>query len=336
MLPTCKKINVISLGLSAILLCSEAVVLAINPSATGTSNGIAYADRFLAITEVSYEIGGVASTQLTEVTSGVSQQTQPVYVTQVVAGGRTLDFFNFEGARLRDINQNFDQSNITTAQTGIGTVNHTGFTAASAGKVAFDNSLAATTQNNDILDYIYYDGAGTTPSAAFDFDMLFKRGLEPNDAFLIQERNGNTYFKLNPLGADGNVIAGANTLVFGGTSDTAAGNTAEEGGTPLTRYDWNSGYTLANYQEDQPIVFTVTETSLFFEGTSVAMEDQVVYGFRIDNNGNADVKFFGLSDDPFDNNPLNPIDAVPEPSAFAMLLGIAALLLTGRRRPARA
>ena len=311
----------------------NAIVLVINPDASGTpaSGTPAYNDRFLPISQVTYEIGGASVTQSTEVTGGVVVvESRPVFVTQVVAGGRTLEFFNFTGAILRNSSGIFGQSNITINETGIGTVDHTGTQVkVSDGKAAFDAALTATTQNNNILDYIYYDGSvGTTPDAPYDYDMLFTRGLEASDAFLIQERNGNTFFRIDALGADGNVIAGANALVFGGTSD----DQTEQGGTPLTRYDWNSGY-ASTYDDDQPIVFTVAETSVFFAGTSVATSDQIVYGFRIDNNGNADVKFFGLGDDPFENNPPNP---VPEPSAFAGMLGVAALLLVARRRSIKA
>ena len=66
----------------------------------------------------------------------------------------------------------------------------------------------------------------------------------------------------------------------------------------------------------------------FFEGTNVS--SQPVFGFRIDNNGGADVKFFGLSDDSFYNNPINPL-LIPEPSA-ALLCGMGALALLRRKR----
>lgn len=199
----------------------------------------------------------------------------------------------------------------------------------SAGKAAFDARLAQSTQNANILDYIYYDGGNTTPAASFDFDLLFFRAFEANDAFLIQERDGNTFFRVDPLGADGNVIPQANSLVFGGNTDASP----EVSGASRARYDWNTGYTLSNYRSNQPIVFTVVLAGQFFEGTNIAPEDQIVYGFRVDNNGKADVKFFGLSDDPFDDNPINPL--IPEPASFAFLLAGAAGIIAGLRRRRR-
>ena len=316
-----------SLYLAALAFLSASTVnasfMVINPEL------IAYDDRYLAISEVTYSVNGITVTQTSQATGSSNyNQTGPVYVTQVKAGGRTLDFFNFEGAMLRDVNGVLGQSNIQTSETGIGTVDHNGQTKASDGKAAFDAALTNTTQNNNILDYVYYDGNNTTPVANYDFDLLFQRGLEVTDAFLIQERDGNTYFKVEAIGADGNVIAGSNTLVFGGNTDADPEST----GSSQQRYDWNSGYTLQNYQASQSIAFTVAETSVFFDGTSVLEEDQIVYGFRIDNNGNADVKFFGLSDDSFENNPISPI---PEPAVFSSLLGLAALLIATRRRAVR-
>ncbi len=307
------------LALVALPLAASAATRVISP---------AYSDRYLPITEVTYLINGNPVTQTSEAVS-VSQQSQPVFVTGVKTATRTLDIFNFAGAQIRDANGVLGQSSIQVAQSGIGIVDHTGLTPVSAGKAAFDSRLAASTQNNNILEYIYYDGSNTTPAAAFDFDLLFVRAFESTDAFLIQERNGNTHFKVNALGADGNVIAGSNTLVFGGNTD----ENPEVNGDILTRYDWNTGYALSNYQSTQPIALTVVEVSQIFTGTEIAEQDQVVYGFRIDNNGNADVKFFGLSDDSFDNNPLNPL-IIPEPASTGALAAFFALGFAGflRRR----
>lgn len=300
-------------------------------SATAATRVISpdFGGRYLPISEVSFTVAGSPVTQTTEVVNNsTNTQPQPVFVESVEAGTRTLDIFNFAGARLRDANGVYDQSSIMTTESGIRVMDSSGEINVSDGKAAFDTALAQSTQNSDILNYIAYDGDNTEPAAAFDFDLLFRRAFEPSDGFLIQERDGNTYFKMDPLDADGNVIAGANTLVFGGNTDEIP----EETGNSLERYDWNTGYALENYQSDQPIVFTAVLSEQFFVGTDVDAEDQDVYGFRIDNNGNADVKFFGISDDPFDDNPINPLVPVPEPASAALILAAAAGLAGGLRR----
>lgn len=239
---------------------------------------------------------------------------------------RTLDIFNFSGAQVRDANGVFGQTSIQTGDSGIGVVNSNGQFSVADGKPEFDAALIATTQNSDILDYVYYDGSNPTPTAPFDFDLLFFRAFEASDAFLIQERWGNTYFAVDPLGADGNPIVGANKLVFGGNTDADPFNT----GSAHERYDWDSGFGLGLYQSSQTIGFTVVEASMFFDDTSIDPEDQIVYGFRVKNEGNADVKFFGLSDDTFDNNPINPL--IPEPSTSVCLLGGLGFILLLRLR----
>lgn len=298
------------------------------PSVTAADRVItpAFPTRILPITQFRYTINNVVFTQNVEATnSSLTPQTQPVIAQRITAGGRNLDFFNFAGASLRDVNGVFGQSNVQTANSGIGIVTESGDTSVSFGKAAFDAGLVASTQNSNLLNYIRYDGQNTTPTAAFDYDLLFQKAYQPTDAFLIQERDGNTYFGITPLGINGNPIPNANILFMGGNTDAAP----ESSGTRLTRYDWNTGITHSTYQSTQPFVFTVVEADEFFVGTSVPTADQIVYGFRIDNNGNADVKFFGLSDDTFDNNPNNPL-LIPEPTTMlTTTLGLLALL---RRR----
>jgi hypothetical protein len=141
-----------------------------------------------------------------------------------------------------------------------------------------------------------------------DYDLLFQRGFKSDDYLLVSERWGNTYFTLTPLDSSGQVITGANTLRFGYPTGNA-----------YTKYDWNSGYAAASYFNDQAMAFTVASVSKFFEGTQTT--PQTVFGFRVDNDGEADVKFFGLA-----SNQL-----IPEPSS-ALLTAIAGLIMALRRR----
>jgi len=94
------------------------------------------------------------------------------------------------------------------------------------------------------------------------------------------------------------VIAGTNILRFG-----------ENGGSNFGVYDWNTGYASSSYQQNQEYAFTVASIDLFFQGTGVSQVP--VYGFAVDNDGRADVQFFAVSEDTFENN-------VPEPSLLSL------------------
>ncbi len=169
------------------------------------------------------------------------------------------------------------------------------------------------------MNFSYYDGTSGLPAAGTsDYDLLFARGFLTDDFILVSERNGNTFFTIVPLDGSGNVISGANALRFGGPTTLAA----------HTAYDWRSGYATATYQNTQDFGFSVASVEKFFEGTGVTPE--AIYGFRIDNDGDADVKFLGLSDDDFSNNPFNP-QFVPEPSTWITSM-LGSLLLFRRRR----
>ena len=266
---------------------------------------------------VSYEIDGVHVDQTTEATGVQVRRDAPVYLKSVTiqdgAAARTLDTFNSLGAAVTNVGFSALTGGVGVFDNGIKT--HT------QDPAAFASALAATTQDTDLMNYNFYDGVSHMPAAGVaDYDLLFQHGFESSDFILVSERWGNTFFTLTPLDASGNAIAGANLLRFGYPTGSA-----------YTKYDWNSGYAASSYQSEQAMAFSVVAVSKFFESASAA--SQPVYGFRIDNDGEADVKFFGLSDRSFADNPLNTHAASPEPSA--LLLTVAGLLplVLRRRRP---
>lgn len=266
------------------------------------------------ITGVTYNVGGSTVVQRTAASGVTNNQDSEVFVSGVQIGSgssaQNLNVFNFEGAQVRNIN--FGPSSSGVAVFDNGAVTNTNNLA------DFENAVIGITQDADLMNFLYYDAASNLPGASTaDFDLIFRYSFQPTDYILVSERNGNTFFELTPLGADGEVIAGANTLRFGGA-----------GGAAFAVYDWNSGYATSSYVSSQPQVFSVASAGKFFEGTAVTGE---IYGFRIDNNGDADVKFFGLSDDTFTNNPENPL-FIPEPSTFFLsLIGMLSLVLRRRR-----
>jgi len=264
------------------------------------------------ITQVVYEVDGSSVVQTSEASGVEVNRDAPVIVKEVTintgSGTKALPVFNFEGAAVRNLN-------ITSDTTGVGVFKN-GSNVDTSDLAAFEGALTGITQDADLMNYVYYDGTSGLPGdSTADYDLLFRYSLQPTDYVLVSERWGNTFFELQPLGADGELIAGANTLRFGG-----------DGGSAYSAYDWNSGYASDSYFTFQAQAFTVVSTEKFFEGTGLTGE---VYGFRIDNDGDADVKFFGLSDETFTNNPENPL--VPEPSS-ALLILVGFVGVTMRRR----
>jgi hypothetical protein len=152
-----------------------------------------------------------------------------------------------------------------------------------------------------------------------DYDPIHVKAMQPDDYGLVSERFGNTFFEVTPLKADGTPYAGANTRRFGGA-----------GGASYPVHDWNSGYAAASNNPTQAQAFSVASVSKFFEGTPVTPGP--VYGFRIDNDGEADTKALIVSNNPFGDNPDNQMLA-PEPSP-ALLAALAAMGLACLRRTA--
>ena len=272
------------------------------------------------ITQVIYEVPGSPDHVQTTTANGVvSVADTPVKVKSVRVnnGGLLVDlnFVNTAGATV--INVNPELASIS----GIGTFNHgvTTMSDGAGGIPAFSSALASTVSDFDLRNFSFYDflkvsgtQTPTTPAPGTpDYDILYTQPMKPTDYILVSERNGNTYFEVTPLKEDGTPFADANKLLFGGP-----------GGNPYTVYDWNSGYAAAGNVSSQAQAFSVASINKFFENTSETPGE--IYGFRIDNDGEADAKIVIISDTPFEGR------AVPEPSAFMMSLG-AGLLLAFRR-----
>lgn len=238
-----------------------------------------------------------------------------------------LHFVNSVGATVLNVNPSL------ASISGVGVFNHTasgGFTAlntlSNAGLPAFSTALASTFSNNDLRNFSFYDFLSSppnesTPFGTHDYDILYTSPMLATDYIVISERNGNTFFEVTPLDVNGNVIAGANVLRFGGLQTDPANGDA------YSRYQWNTGYASPGNLPTQAQALTVAAGSKFFEGTGLTAVP--VGGFRIDNDGEADVKMMIFSDTPFENR------LIPEPSTFLMGLSAALLFAFSRNRGSR-
>jgi hypothetical protein len=267
------------------------------------------------IQKVTYTIGGGDVEQLAPAVgvTNVGNTAVTVKSVQVNDGGtiRNLNYVNNAGATIVNVNPQIGTIG------GIGVFDHGTNIAATTDLAAFTSALAVTTSNFDLRNFAYYDYLNPLPPTIGvpDYDILYTKAMDMDDFILVSERNGNTYFKVTPLKADGTPYALANSLLFGGP-----------GGNPYSVYNWNSGYAASSNEPTQAQAFSVASVAKFFEGTTETPGP--VYGFRIDNDGEADSKIVIISDNPFDDNPLR---SIPEPSS-AMALAAGALGLLARKR----
>ena len=156
----------------------------------------------------------------------------------------------------------------------------------------FISSLEQMHANGDLMNYLRVDGGNFTPQ----WDIQYSLPISSNDYLVVEERNGNTTFTVEALDINGDLISAADSLAFSGSS-----------------YQWSIG--LANSADpnsDQPQVLSVIDFDLFNTSTPI-------YGFRINDTGNADFKFFVAT-------------AVPEPSSAAWLAMFAIACVSRRRR----
>ena len=286
-----KKLFLITVLLLAGLRGGAQTIIDVNPKATPTN--------LMKITQVTLDDNGTTVVQNSSPNT-LKQRTTAVDVLSVVAAGKTLSAFNIDGAQVTL--RGFDEGGWNG--TGVGVLNADGTKVVlKDNKPAFRTAVEGTLQNVNLNNYIYYDSVSPSiPPNIPDYDINFRFAFTPDDALFVMERWGNTYFTLKPLDINGNVIAGANTLRFGYPSGTAV-------------YDWDTGFANSVYNSSQSYWFSVASIAKFFEGTSVPADQQLVFGFQVDNDGEADVKFVGLSEDTFTDNPFNPKIPGNQPTA---------------------
>ncbi len=256
-----------------VVIVSLATVAATISGASAAPITITSGSGDLPITQVVLDDNGTIVTQNASGGGVTDSDDDPVdFVSVTVTDGGspvTLDEFNVGSITTSGFNYPVGLTGVYAFENGAETeVNTAGF------ETAVDRVLNST----DLRDYLGYDllsQNGNTWNP--DFDLMFPAPLRNSDYLLVSERLGNTFFDLVALDKAGNPIAGGNVVGFDDP------------------YGWNSGYAPSN-EPAQPMWFTVIDIEQF----GVDTEDFPIYGFRVDNDGEADVKFFGLSADPFE------------------------------------
>lgn len=276
------------------------------------------------ITGITFTRDGDTYVQNTEPTEAENVGTSPVLLqsVRITDGGPVnLTYFNTEDAKV--VNVNPDLSEIS----GVGVFDNGTLTRSKEDGLAdFADAYAGTTLDTDLRHYGYHDLLSTPLAAnAPVLDLLFYRALKAEDFLVVAERWGNSSFTVTALTADGTPYQFANSLRLGGSGGDA--------GVGYQVHDWNTGIAQPGTWDYQAMTLTAVSVEKFFEGVSPANSGDV-YGLRIFNSGEADVKILGASANTFNDNPENP-QLVPEPSSFLMALIGSLFFLTSRTRTRR-
>ncbi len=225
----------------------------------------------LPITQVVLNDNGSTVTQNASA-SGVTDFTaNPVSFVSVTiddGGPITLNHFNVVGTTPQNFNFPGGLTGVNALENGVATPH---------GDAGFEAAVGRVLSSLDLRDYLTYDALNMDATTWNpDFDFMLEAPLRNDDYLIVTERNGNTFFDLIPLDKAGNVIAGSEVVGF----DAA--------------YRWNTGYAPSD-NTTQPQWMSVVDIEIF----NVDTYEEPIYGFRIDNDGEADVKFFALDDEPF-------------------------------------
>ncbi len=267
------------------------------------------------ISQVVYDVGGSELVQIYEVSGVEDVGNTPVLLKSVNAGGKTLSYFNLGQTKVLNANP---QLGLTT---GVGVVNNNTVVLSNSDFTAYVDAVAATSMDTNLRHYGFHDFLSlpiTDPNAA-DYDLHFSKAFAEGDSFLVSERWGNSTIQLMALGSDGAPYAGANLISLGGLINPAVGYDA---------YDWTTGFASSANVPSQAQALTLFSAQKFFDGTSNAY--QPVYGLRIFNQTEADLKILGISDDTFADN-LDNLQ-VPEPSTWCAIISCTMGALLRRKR----
>lgn len=274
------------------------------------------------IASVDYEVNrsGVVTneTQSSSAGSGPSSEvlSGPVRITGIKLSDSTyLD--NFNTGQVQAVNLNLPSSGLEQYSV----IDGGNRFLASNDLLAYRAALQSSVSNENLLNYIDQGNRPVDPPNGYDFDIIFRFGLTVADYLVVGERNGNSFLRIQALDANGDEISGA-ALEYQASSGTD--------GSPYQ--EWNTGFGASGDPNSrQPLNLSVVSAGLFFD--SVAPE--TIFGLRVYNTADADIKVLASSSKSFTSNPQNPLFPVPvpEPASFGFLLGLICFIgcLCGRR-----
>jgi hypothetical protein len=272
----------------------------------------------VAILHVAYSFNGSDVVHGTEATGVVNTGDSEVYLKAIgTVSGLNLNYFNTAGAKVLNVNPEL------AGTSGVGVFNNGDTIVSENNLAAYAAAVEGTSMDTDLRNFSYHDylSPGPTDPLVADLDLHFAKALDMKDHLVVSERWGNSSFQLLALAADGQPYEGANMLRLGG-SDAPANIGYQV-------HDWNTGFAASTNEPSQAQALTLFSVAKFFEGTNITPGP--IYGLRIFNYDEADVKILGVSDNSFADNPDNP-NVVPEPSVLLLSVAGSLAFLGFRRR----
>ncbi len=226
----------------------------------------------LPISQVTLDHNGASVVQNSPAAGVVnSASTQALIETITITDGaltKVLDEFNFNGLQVRNQQWQASQAGVHTSQNGV----HT-----EPDVPGFWRRVEESMGSADLRDYL---DVGPTPNLGalpYDFDIYFNYAVDNSDYLVVVERNGNSVFELEAVDFNGNVIPGSTKLRF------------------QPNYRWNTGFAPSD-NTGQPMHLSVVDISQFGVNTNTTP----IYGFRLNNDGEADLKLIAASDEVFE------------------------------------
>ncbi len=194
----------------------------------------------------------------------------------------TAPHFNTLNVDVYNINYPASASSIVSVQDGS---NNTSLSSAD-----WESATESVLGSTNLRQFLDYNGTSSAlNNSPFDFDLRFGKSLKNYDYLVVAEKHGNSTFELTPLDGNGHVIEGSNVLRI------------------KPSYDWDTGYSSQS-SSNQTFEFTVVDIEEFGVDTT----ETPIQGFRLNNDGHADLKFFTMSDQSFDER-----EDDPEPTEYA-------------------
>jgi len=180
----------------------------------------------------------------------------------------TLDEFNFSSADVQFIGYPAGITGVHTSENGVQN---------NADTPGFEGALERVFDSADLRDYL--DHGVLVPAASSfspDYSVMFDNPLDNDDFIIAIDRDGDDEFILEALDVNGDVISNSDAVRV------------------QPNYRWNTGYAPSD-QTDEGMWLTVFDVEKFNTTTSLTP----IYGFRVDNDGGAELKIIGASDDVF-------------------------------------
>jgi len=180
----------------------------------------------------------------------------------------TLDEFNFSSADVRYVGYPDGITGVNTSENGVQN---------NAGTSGFVSALERVFDGADLRDYLDH-GALSPAASSFspDYTVMFDNPVDNDDYIIAIDRDGDDEFMLEALDVNGDVISNSDAVRV------------------QPNYRWNTGYAPSD-QTDEAMWLTVFDVERFNTTTSLTP----IYGFRVDNDGGAELKIIAASDEAF-------------------------------------